>query len=223
MTNNFHVFAAILSKDILLDFRGRDIIFSVPIFGILLILLFNFALDVTPDMVDDLAPGILWVSFAFSGVLTMNRSFVREKEQGGLEGLLISPISRDIIFFGKAASNFIFMMLVELVLLLAMAVMLGFVAISWVLILTIFLTTIGFATLGTLFSAIAVETRSREVMLPVLFFPLIIPILIGSVEVTSQVIGGTSGAISRWLPLIVIFDALFLVICPWLFSAIIQE
>jgi heme exporter protein B len=153
----------------------------------------------------------------------MNRSFVREKEQGGLEGLLLSPISRDIIFFGKAASNFIFMMLVELVLLLAMAVMLGFVAISWVLILTIFLTTIGFATLGTLFSAIAVETRSREVMLPVLFFPLIIPILIGSVEVTSQVIGGTSGAISRWLPLIVIFDALFLVICPWLFSAIIQE
>ena len=223
MTSNLYVLGVIVSKDILLDFRGRDIMFSVPIFGLLLILLFNFALDVTPDMVNDLAPGILWVAFAFVGVLTMNRSFVREKEQGGLEGLLLSPISRDIIFFGKAASNFIFMMLVELVLLLAMAVMLGFVAISWVLILTIFLTTIGFATLGTLFSAIAVETRSREVMLPVLFFPLIIPILIGSVEVTSQVIGGTSGAISRWLPLIVIFDALFLVICPWLFSAIIQE
>jgi heme exporter protein B len=154
----------------------------------------------------------------------MNRAFMREKEQGGLEGLLLAPVSRDAIFLGKAMSSFLFMLLVELVLLPVFAALLGFSALSWMLAITIFLATLGFAVVGTLFSAIAVQTRSRELMLPVLFFPVILPVIIGAVQLTTLAIGGETGVgIDRWLPLLVIFDALFLVICPWVFSAVMEE
>ncbi|MDA0733279.1 MAG: heme exporter protein CcmB [Chloroflexi bacterium] len=216
--------AIIFWKDILLELRSKDIIISAAVFGFLVVIVFNFALNVTPRLVTQLAPGILWVAFAFAGTLAMNRSFVREKEQGGLEGLLLTPVSRDAIFLGKALVSFLFMLIVEAALLPVFAVMLGFSAFSFMLILTIVLATLGFATVGTLFSAIAVQTRSREIMLPVLFFPIILPVIIGAVEASSQAIGGDGGAgIGKWLPLIGVFDALFLVICPWVFSFVVEE
>jgi heme exporter protein B len=215
----------ILWKDLLLEFRSRDIIISVLVFGLLVVVVFNFALNVTPRLVTDLAPGILWVAFAFSGTLAMNRAFVREKEQGGLEGLILTPVSRDAIFLGKALAGFLFMLIVEAALLPVFAALMGFSAFSLTLVLTIVLATLGFATVGTLFSAIAVQTRSREIMLPVLFFPIILPVLIGAVEATTQAIGGAAGGVgvSRWLPLIAVFDALFLVICPWVFAFVVEE
>jgi heme exporter protein B len=197
---------------------------SAAVFGFLVVIIFNFALNVTPQLVTQLAPGILWVAFAFAGTLAMNRTFVREKEQGGLEGLLLTPVSRDAIFLGKALVSFLFMLIVEVALLPVFAAMLGFSAFSFTLILTIVLATLGFATVGTLFSAIAVQTRSREIMLPVLFFPIILPVIIGAVEASSQAIGGDANVgISKWLPLIGVFDALFLVICPWVFSFVVEE
>jgi heme exporter protein B len=211
-------------KDILLELRSRDIIVSVLVFGFLVVVVFNFALNVTPRLVSELAPGILWVAFAFAGTLAMNRAFVREKEQGGLEGLLLTPVSRDAIFLGKALVSFLFMLIVEAVLLPVFAALLGFSAFSFTLILTIVLATLGFATVGTLFSAIAVQTRSREIMLPVLFFPIMLPVLIAAVEASTQAIGGeTSVGLNRWLPLIAVFDGLFLVICPWVFSYVVEE
>ena len=212
-----------VKKDLLLEFRGKDILVSVPIFGFLLIVLFNFALDVSPNIANHVAPGILWVSFAFAGILTMNRAFVRESEQGGLEGLLLSPISRDAIFISKVLSSCLFMFVVEIALLFALTIMMNIRMFSIVLVVTVLLTTLGFTTLGTLFSAIAVQTRSREVMLPVLFFPMVIPLLIAAVEITSEVISGQFIGIGKWLPFIIIFDALFLLICPWLFGTVMQE
>ncbi|MCH8744803.1 MAG: heme exporter protein CcmB [Chloroflexi bacterium] len=214
----------ILWKDILLEFRSKDIILSVAVFGLLVVIVFSFALNVTPRLVTQLAPGILWVAFAFAGILAMNRAFVREKEQGGLEGLLLTPVSRDAIFLGKVLAIFIFMLVIEFILLPVFAVMLGFSAFSFMLLLTIVLATLGFATVGTLFSAIAVQTRSREIMLPVLFFPIVLPVIIAAVEASTQAIGGDGGVgIGRWLPLIGVFDALFLVICPWVFSFVVEE
>ena len=212
-------------KDILLELRSRDIIVSVLVFGFLVVVVFNFALNLTPQRVTALAPGILWVAFAFAGVLAMNRAFVREQEQGGLEGLLLTPVSRDAIFLGKALVSFAFMLIVEGMLLPVFAALLNFSAWSLTLILTVVLATLGFATVGTLFSAIAVQTRSREILLPVLFFPIILPVLIGAVEASGAAIGaGTGGAgTGRWLPLIAVFDALFLVICPWVFSYVVEE
>ena len=211
-------------KDILLELRSRDIVVSVLVFGFLVVVVFNFALNVTPQRVTELAPGILWVAFAFAGILAMNRAFVLEKEQGGLDGLLLSPVSRDAIFLGKALTSFLFMLIVEAALLPVFAALLNFSAFSFTLILTIVLATLGFATVGTLFSAIAVQTRSREIMLPVLFFPIILPVIIGAVEASSRAIGGESViGLGRWLPLLAVFDVLFLVICPWVFSVVVEE
>jgi heme exporter protein B len=216
--------AIIFWKDVLLELRSRDIVVSAVVFGLLVAIVFNFALNVTPRLVAQLAPGILWVAFAFAGTLAMNRSFVREKELGGLEGLLLSPVSRDSIFLGKALVTFCFMLMVEAALLPVFAALLGFSAFSLTLLLTIALATLGFATVGTLFSAIAVQTRSREIMLPVLFFPIILPVVIGAVEASGQAMGGdTSLGFRQWLPLIGVFDALFLVICPWVFSYVVEE
>ena len=211
-------------KDIVLEVRSRELVLSVLIFGLLVAVVFNFALDVTPQRVTALAPGILWVAFAFAATMAMSRAFVREREQGGLEGLLLSPVSRDAIFLGKALTNFLFMLLVELVLLPVFAVLFGFSALSFTLISTIVLATLGFAVVGTLFSAIAAQTRSREIMLPVLFFPVILPVIIGAVEASTRAIGGeTTVGFGRWLPLLAVFDALFLVICPWVFSFVVEE
>ena len=214
----------IVWKDLLLELRSKDLVVSIVVFGLVVVVVFNFALNNTPGRSAELAPGILWSAFAFSAVLGMNRAFVRDQEQGGLEGLLISPISRDAIFLGKALTSLIFMLLVEAALLPVYAVMLDFSVLSWSLMLTIFLGTLGFAVVGTLFSAIAVQTRSREIMLPVLFFPVLLPVIIAAVEASPRAVGGvTFIGLGRWLPLIVVFDALFLVICPWVFSFVVEE
>ena len=224
MTAFFQPILVLLWKDIVLEVRSKDLVISVGVFGLLVAVIFNFALNVSPQQVTTLAPGILWVAYSFAGILAMNRTFMREREQGGLEGLLLTPVSRDAIFLGKATASFLFMLLVEAVLLPVFAVLLGFSVLSWTLAVTIILATLGFAVVGTLFSAIAVQTRSRELMLPVLFFPVILPVIIGAVQLTTVAIGGeTSFGLNRWLPLLGIFDALFLVICPWVFSAVMEE
>ena len=214
----------IVWKDILLELRSKDLVVSVLVFGLLVVVVFNFALNNAPGRAEQLAPGILWTAFAFAAILAMNRAFVRDQEQGGLEGLLISPVSRDAIFLGKALTSLIFMLLVEAALLPVYAVMLDFSALSFNLVLTIFLGTLGFAVVGTLFSAMAVQTRSREIMLPVLFFPVVLPIIIAAVEASTRAVGGeTFVGLGRWLPLIAVFDAVFLVICPWIFAFVVEE
>ena len=216
--------ATMVWKDIVLEVRSRELVVSVIVFGLVVVVVFNFALRPSPGQAAALAPGILWVSFAFAATLAMNRAFVREQEAGALEGLLVSPVSRDAIFLAKAATSFIFMLLVEAVLLPAYAVMLHFSALSWTLGAVILLATLGFALIGTLFSALAAQTRSREIMLPVLFFPIMTPVIIAAVAASSRAVAGeTFVELGRWLLLIGVFDALFLVICPWVFSFIVED
>ena len=216
--------ATMIWKDIVLELRSRELVASVVVFGLLLVVVFSFALDPEPGDAKRMAPGILWVAFAFTATLAMNRAFSREQESGALEGLLASPVSRDAIFLSKAATSFVFMLLIEAVLLPAYAVILGFSALSWTLAATMILATLGFALIGTLFSALAAQTRSREIMLPVLFFPVVLPVILAAVEASTRAVGGeTFVGLGRWLPLIGVFDALFLVICPWLFSFIVED
>ena len=211
-------------KDILLEVRTRDIVVSVFVFALLVVVVFNFSLNVTARVVDELAPGILWVAFAFAGVLAMNRAFSVEKDKGTLEGLLLAPVSRDAIYLGKMLGTFLFMVVVEAVVLPVFAAVLGFSGFSLGLVLAILLATLGFATVGTLFSAVAVHTRSKEIMLPALFFPVVLPVIIAAVEASSDAIGSDSPiGITSWLGLIAVFDAVFLVLCPWLFGLAVEE
>ena len=215
---------AIAWKDVRLEIRSRDTVVSALIFGLIVVVVFNFGLNRTPGSLAPVAPGLLWVAYGFVGVLAMNRAFAREQEQGALDGLLAAPVSRDAVFLGKMLGTLAFMLVIEIVLLPVFAVMLDLPTLSAALGLIILLATVGFATVGTFFAAIAAQTRSREILLPVLFFPVIVPVIIAAVEATALVLqGGPMLPVwTRWLPLLVVFDALFLVICPWIFEYVFE-
>lgn len=215
---------AILAKDLLLELRTRDILLSMVLFGLLVIVVFNFAIDPTPRMVAAVAPGILWVSFTFGGVLGLNRSFGLEKDRSNMQGLMLAPVGRDSLYFGKTLGNFVFMLIVEAIVYPAFAIIFNLPL--WVpgLIPIILLATLAISAVGTVFSAMAVNTRSREVMLPALFLPVIVPVIIGAVEATGGLLGSDDDAnIVRWATFLAVFDAVFLVICPAAFGVILEE
>ena len=214
--------AAILWKDIVLELRTKDIVVSALVFALLVIVVFNFAVTPTPQTVAFVAPGILWISFTFGGVLGLNRSMALERESGGLHALMLAPVSRDLIFFGKMLSAFLFMLLVEVAVFPVFAVLFNFSLLLPGLIPVAVLATLAIATVGTLFAAIAANTRSREVMLPMLFFPVVVPVVIAAVEASTAVLQGDS-AFDRWIPFLLAFDAVFLVICPFAFQLVVEE
>ena len=214
--------AAILWKDIVLELRTKDIVVSALVFALLVIVVFSFAITPTPQTVAFVAPGILWISFTFGGVLGLNRSMALERESGGLHALMLAPVSRDLIFFGKMLSAFLFMMLAEVAVFPVFAVLFNFSLLLPGLIPVAVLATLAIATVGTLFAAIAANTRSREVMLPMLFFPVVVPVVIAAVEASTAVLQGDS-AFDRWIPFLLAFDAVFLVICPFAFQLVVEE
>ena len=211
-------------KDILLEVRTKEIVSSVLLFAFLAVIIFSFAFDPTPAVVALVAPGILWVAFTFAGVLGFNRSFILEKDKGSLDGLLLCPVSRDVIYLGKLAGSFLFMIVVEALLLPVFAVLYDFSLFIPELLLIAALATLGFAAVGTLFSAMAVNTRSRETMLPLLLLPLTVPIIIAAVEATGAILDGDSlGDLGRWWQLLLAFDVIFLVLSSLLFGAVLEE
>ena len=213
---------SILWKDILLEIRTKDIVISVMVFALLVIVIFNFAISPTPQTVAFVAPGILWVAFTFGGVLGLNRSFALEKDRGSLQGLMLAPVGRDVIYFGKMLGIFLFMMVVEIIIFPIFAVLYNFSLLMPGLIPIALLATLAVATVGTVFSAMAVNTRSREVMLPVLFFPVVVPAIIAAVEASSAVILGDT-QLNRWIPFLIVFDAVFIVVSPLAFQVIVEE
>ena len=235
MKNYLGVVLAILAKDVLLELRTKDILVTTLVFGLLVIVVFSFALDPTPTMVATVAPGILWVSFTFGGVLGLNRSFSIESARGNLQGLMLAPVGRDAIYFGKFLGSFLFMMGVEVVIYPLFAALFNLPLLMYELIPMAVLATVAVAAVGTVFSAMAVNTRSREVMLPLLFFPVVVPVIIAATEATGILLREAvprgeaapyllaEPGISIWIPLLVVFDAVFLVICPAAFSFIIED
>ena len=211
-------------KDILLELRTKEIITSMLVFAVLAVIIFNFAFDPTPAVLALVVPGILWVAFTFAGILGFNRSFILEKDRGSLDGLLLCPVSRDVIYLGKLAGTFLFMLTMEALLFPIFAVLYN--VSLWIpgLFLVTALATLGFAAVGTLFSAMAVNTRSREIMLPLLLLPVTVPVIIAAVEATAALLGGAGLAeLGRWLTLLLAFDVIFLVISSFLFGAVLEE
>ena len=215
---------AVLAKDTLLELRTKDILVSVPVFALLVLVVFNFALDPTPGTVAMIAPGILWVAYMFGGVLGLNRSFAIERDRGNIHGLMLAPVGRDAIFFGKFLGNLAFMLLVEAAVYPVFAVLFNMPLLVPGIVPVALLATVGIAAVGTVFAAMAVNTRSREVMLPVLFFPVVVPVIVAAVEASGGLIRGDASAdLTRWLPLMAVFDAVFLVVCPAAFSLVLEE
>jgi heme exporter protein B len=216
--------AALMWKDILLELRTKDIVISILAFALLSLIIFNFALGPSPQITPVVAPGVLWVAFTFAGVLGLTRAFVLEKDQGNLVGLLITPTSREAIYVGKMLGSLFFMLMSEIILLPAFAVLFNISPFRPELLLIILLATIGFASIGTLFSAIAINTRSREIMLPMLFLPIVVPIIIGAVMASSTAFeGGSWSDMTKSVQLIAVFDVVALVFSAFAFEHVLQE
>jgi heme exporter protein B len=216
--------ATILTKDLLSELRTRDTVASVLVFAVVVIVIFNFAFESEPGGSQLAAAGILWVSFAFVSVLSLNRAFILEKEKGTLQGLMLCPVPRQVIYFGKMLSSLLFMLVVELALLPLFTVFLDLPFLRPQLLLVVLLATVGMAAVGTLFSAIAVNTRSREVMLPILFFPVVVPVIIAALESTTSALEDNAwGPSLSWMPILLAFDAVFLVLSAWVFDFVLEE
>ncbi len=211
-------------KDVLSELRTREIVSSVLVFAILVIVIFNFAFGDSQEAIVSVAPGILWSTFAFAGVLSLNRSFVLEKEEGCLEGLMVCPVSREVIYMGKVLGSLLFMLFVEAIVLPVFALLFNVAAVSLQLVVVTLLTTLGFVAVGTLFSAVAVNTRAREMVLPILFFPIVAPIIICAVNASGLALAGEPwGRLTSWLGVIGAFDVIFLVASYLVFAFVIEE
>jgi heme exporter protein B len=194
------------------------------VFALLVIVIFNFAFELRVANVKQVAPGVLWVTFTFAGMLGLNRSFILEKDKGCLEGLLLAPVDRSAIYFGKMLGNLIFMSVVEAIVLPIFWVLFNPPLFSPMLILVIVLGTLGFAGVGTLFSAVAVHTRAREVMLPVLLFPIVVPLMIAAVKITGGLLDGQLlSEMRNWMNLLVGFDVIFLTVSYMTFDYVVEE
>lgn len=214
----------ILWKDILSELRTRDIATSVLVFALLVIVIFNFAFEPGTQQKELVAPGILWVSFTFAGVLSLGRSFVLEKEKGCLEGLMLCPVDRDVVYLGKMLGSLVFMLIVEAIVFPIFLILFDLPLFMPGLGLIAILATLGFVSVGTLFSAMAVNTRAREVMLPILFLPIVTPVIIAAVKASGLVLeGGLSSDVSSWLLVLAAFDIIFLIVSALVFQFIIEE
>jgi len=215
---------AIVYKDIIAELRTKEMLSSMFVFALLVIVIFNFAFELRVANVKQVAPGVLWVTFTFAGMLGLNRSFILEKDKGCLEGLLLAPVDRSAIYFGKMLGNLIFISVVEAIVLPIFWVLFNPPLFSPALILVIVLGTVGFAGVGTLFSAIAVHTRAREVMLPILLFPIVVPLMIAAVKITGGLLDGQPlSEMRNWLNLLVGFDIIFLTVSYMTFDYVVEE
>ena len=215
---------AIVAKDVASELRSKETLSTLLIFALLIMVVFNFAFELRVENVRQIAPGVLWVAFTFSGILSLNRSFVVEREEGCIEGLRLTPVDRGAIYLGKFVGNTLFMLAAEVCILPLFAVLFDVSVLNPTLWLIVVLGTVGFAAVGTLFAAMTVNTRAREAMLPLLLFPITVPVLIAATKATGQILDGQPFAeISAWLRLLVAFDAIFTVIA-WLgFEYVLEE
>jgi heme exporter protein B len=217
--------AAIVAKDIAAELRTREMLSSMAVFSLLVILIFNFAFDLRADNQRTLAPGVLWVAVAFAGMLGLSRSFIMEKDRGSLEGLLLTPVDRSAIYLGKMLGNVLFIVVVEIVILPIFIVLFNLSAEDLPLMAGVMvLGTLGFAGVGTLFSAMAVHTRAREVLLPILLFPVVVPVMLASVKLTAAILDRVAfDEVQNWFSLLVAFDAIFLALSVILFDFVVEE
>jgi len=215
---------AILVKDITVELRSRETFSAMLVFALLIAVVFSFALELRVDNARQLAPGILWVAIAFSGVLGINRSFLLEREGACIEGLMLSPQDRSVIYVGKVLASVLFMLLAEAVLLPVLAVLFDVPILSpslWVILL---LGTLGLAVVGTLFAAMTVSTRARDIMLPLLLFPVVVPVIIAATKSTGLILDGRPLAEAFvWMRLMSAFDIVFMVIAVLGFEYVVEE
>ncbi|MBC2699295.1 MAG: ABC transporter permease [ANME-2 cluster archaeon] len=215
-------------KDLLMEFRTKQMLNSMVIFSLLVIVIFNYSFSNILFNVEvaDIAPGILWIAFTFAGMLGLSRSFASEMEEGCLDGLKLCPVDPSTIYLGKVVSNLVIMFMIEAIIVPLFIVLFNFSDVKGLagLIVIILLGTIGFILVGTLFSALTVNMRTREILLPVILFPIIIPLIMSSVMATQKVLstGDLFSAIDE-IKLLVVYDLVFFIAAQLVFEYVIED
>jgi heme exporter protein B len=220
--HTLRVIWAIFSKDMRVEWRHRETLASMSIFGVLVVFLFNFAFEPAREETLRLLPGLLWVAFAFAGVLGFNRSFAAERENAAFEGMRLAPVDPGAIYLGKMLANLFFLGIAEVIVVFAASLWYNFSFVPALgrFALITFLCTLGYVAVGTTFGAIAANTRMREVMLPVLQFPVAVPIFIAGVEASTGALKGDAlGDYAGWIKLAAGFSVVFVV----LFEYVLEE
>ena len=216
----------LLWKDLLIELRTKETLASLLMLGLLTLLILSFAFDPMSDLRSEAAPAVLWVALIFAGVLGISRSFLIERENECMQGLLLCPVDRGTVYLAKVGANLLFMIAAQVV---VVPIFVFFFNLPLTLALArlvpvLLLGLLGFAAVGTLFAAVSVRTRAREVMLPLLMLPLVVPVLIGGVEASGDILAGRSmSEVGQWLRLLIGFDAVFLVVGWLIFEYAVEE
>jgi heme exporter protein B len=217
---------AILWKDILTEYRTKDVLTSMLIFGLLVILMFHFAFEPDSQETEKFGPGLLWMTFIFAGILGMNRAFAGERENDSLQGLMLAPVDWGAIYLGKMLANLVFMLLAESIILFCFALFFNFSLLprwGWMVAITL-LGTLGFASVGTILAAVSMNTRMSDVMLPVLLLPIALPVVIGAVESTAAILTDPPGeSLTFWVRFLVVFNIIFITLPLLLFDFVLEE
>ncbi len=213
----------IMWKDMIAEWRTKEMFSSMFVFILLVIVIFKFSFDLRVSSAALLVPGILWAALTFAGTLQLGRAASLEVEDAHVDGLLLAPVPRSAIYVGKALGNLVFMSITELIMLPIFSALFNLNLFQPVILLAIFLGTVGFASVGTLLSTMAAYSRAREVMLPVLLFPIVLPIVIAAVKLTAGVIdGGAWQELAVWVRFLIAFDIIFLAISLMTFRFVVE-
>jgi heme exporter protein B len=222
--NFIKAIGAVVWKDLRAEFRSRELFSAMLVFSLLIILIFNFALELDVKTRQSVTAGVLWSTFAFAGTLGLNRSMAIEKDRGCLDGLLLAPVDRSAIYFGKVISNLVFMLIVEMIVLPVYSVLYNVNLFQPGLLLVILLGSIGFVAVGTLLSAMSVQTRTRDILLPILLFPVVIPVLLAAVKASSGFLTGAEIAdILLPINLLIAYDIIFIAVAFMVFDNVVEE
>lgn len=215
---------AVIWKDLSAELRSRELLSAMLVFALLVILIFNFALDLDVSARFSVTSGVLWVTFAFAGTLGLNRSMAVEKDRGCLDGLLLAPVDRAAIYFGKAIGNLVFMLIVEIIVLPVYSALYNVNLFIPGLLAVTLLGSVGYVAVGTLLATMAIQARTRDVLLPILLFPVVLPVLLGGVKASGFYLEGLEmDVIWPWINLLIVYDVIFIAIAFMVFDFVVEE
>ena len=216
--------AAVIWKDLAAELRSRELLGAMLVFALLVILIFNFALELDIRTRSTVTAGVLWVTFSFSGTVGLNRSMAVEKDRGCLDGLLLCPVDRSALFFGKALGNLAFMLIAEAIVLPTYSALYNTNLFQPGLLLVILLGSIGYVSVGTLLAAMAVQARTRDVLLPILLFPVVLPVLVAAVKASNGFLQALEMTeILPWINLLIVYDVVFTAVAFMVFDYVVEE
>ena len=214
----------ILNKDLLVEWRSREMVSAMLVFALLVIFLFNYALNLESQLQPDVSAGVLWVAFLFAGTLGLNRSIAGEKDRGCLDGLLLAPVDHTAIYVAKVLSNLVVMLVTAAVLLPVFSLFYNVNLFQPGLLLVIFLGSLGYAVVGTLLAGLSAQARTRDILLPILLFPVVLPLLLAAVKASSGVLQGLPlSELTTWLNLLMAYDLIFLAVALLVFEFVMVE